>query len=124
MAFTFNINESQNLVTVVCDDSTPAEERVEIIDELVKELLKKPTLNIFLDVSHIENQLQDSKKNRFCDLFLDNKDVFRNTKVAIYAGHKQANERASLHKKFAFVYQFKNFALFDNKNIASFWVNN
>jgi len=124
MAFSFKIYESKNLVTVICDDSTPSEERVQIIDKLVKVLLDNPSLNIFLNVSNLENKYQDSNENNFCDLFSDKKEVFINTKVAIYAGHKKANEQASHLKKFAFVYQFKNFALFDNKDIASFWVNN
>lgn len=123
MAFSFEIDESKNLVTVICDDSTPSEDRVAIIDELVEKLVKNPALNIFLDVSNLENRSEDNAENRFCDLFSHNQNIFRNTKVAIYAGHNKAYGSPSRLKNFAFVYQYDNFALFDNKSLASFWLN-
>ncbi len=122
MAFSFEIDEKNRLVTLVCDDTTPSDERVEIIDELVEILIKNPSLKIFLDVSQIDTASLDNDNRPFCDLFLDKKSNFGKSKVAIYAGRKKAFERPALFNAFAFVQKFKNFALFDNKNIASQWL--
>lgn len=122
MAFSFKVSEPDRLVTVTCDDTAPAHERVALIDELVDLLVHRPELNIFLDVSHLDNAAEENKECRFCDLFSERRDFFRNAKVAIYAGHKHSYGPKSIFKDFAFVYKFRNFALFDNRLIAAFWV--
>ena len=122
MAFSFKIDKKNNLVTVVCDNTTPSSERVKIIDELVEILVKNPSLKIFLDVSQIDTESLENDERPFCDLFLEKNTIFGKSKVAIYAGHKKAYVRPKLFNAFAFVQTFKNFALFDNKNIASQWL--
>ncbi len=124
MAFSFDIDEVTNLVTVVCDDTTPSDERIKIIDELVEKLVENPSLNIFLDVSKLNTDLLENKEPQFCELFLDKKNYFSKSKVAIYAGHKKTYVRPVLFNEFSFVQRYKNFALFENKIIASQWLSN
>ena len=56
MAFSFKIDQVTNQVTVTCDDSTPSNERIKIIDELVEKLIDNPSMNILLDVSIPEEE--------------------------------------------------------------------
>ena len=124
MSFSFDIDEKNHLITVVCSTTTHPEERVEIIKELVGILDNNPSLNIFLDVSQLDTELLENNDRQFCDLFSDKNRFFNQSKVAIYAGHRKAYVRPALFNAFAFVQKFKNFALFDNKNIASQWLKN
>lgn len=118
MGHSFEVDRDQNLVSVVYDESSTLDDRINVLEKIIQLLKVTPRANIFIDATIANNNLSFEEQKQFSEMLVGNLKYFKLNRTAILNPRNIHTAITTL----AYLNGHQHVALFEDKAEALQWV--